>query len=97
MAIENVNDAVQIVGGLCATIAAFLLKHLHGKVLEAASKADLAEAMKRIAEQRLEDMQRAEAWRKERRDTENEIFQRLGIQDKILARIDERTERIARQ
>lgn len=96
MAIETINDAVQIVGALCATVAAFLLKHLHGKVQESVSKAELAEAMKKLAEQRLEDMQRAEQWRQERRDTENLIFERLGSQDKMLARIDERTARMTK-
>jgi len=96
MAIETNGEVAQWIGGIFATLATFLLKHLHGKVQEAASKADLAEALRKIAEQRLEDNQRYEQYRRERLSTEVEIFDRLGEQDKILARIDERTARMTR-
>ncbi len=94
MALES-GDTAQWIAGAFAAIATFMLKHLHGKVQEAASKADLAEAMKRLADQRLEDMQRYETYRRERLNTEYEIFERLGGQDKTLARIDERTARMS--
>ena len=83
----------QWIGGVCAVVATFLLKHLHGRIEQAVGKAELAEALKRLADQRVEDMQRYEQYRRERLSTEVEIFERLGSQDKILARIDERTER----
>ncbi len=89
-------DAVQTTAGISAIIAGFLLKHLHGKISEAVGKAELAEALRVVAVQRAEDMQRAELYRQERRQTEAAIFERLRLQDSTLARIDERTQRMER-
>lgn len=86
----------QIIAGAFAAVAAFMLKHLHGKISEAASKADLANAMRVVAEQRVEDMNRMEKYRLERRETEHAIFERLRSQDTMLSRIDERTARMAK-
>lgn len=87
-------DTVQTTAGISGVIAAFLLRHLHGKINEAANKADLAAALHAVATQRLEDMERSEQYRRERRETEEKIFNRLNIQDAILARIDERTAKL---
>lgn len=89
-------DTVQTASGISAIVAGFLLKHLHGKINEAANKADLADALRVVAAQRLEDLQRSEQHRKERRETEAAIFERLRQQDATLARIDERTSKMVR-
>ncbi len=85
------HDVWKWVGAVFATMCAFLLKHFHGKITEAVSKAELADALRMVAVQRAEDMIRADDFRKERRQTETAIFEHLHKQDALLARIDERT------
>lgn len=85
------NEIAQWVAGGAAAVATFLLKHLHDKINEAANKADLIEAMRLVAAQRMEDIHRIEGYQSQRLDAEKAIFERLRVQEEMLARIDERT------
>lgn len=93
MAIEGSGEIWQWVAGISGATAAFLLKHLHGKVSEAVSKAELATALKAVSDHRLEDIARFETYRQERRQTEKGIFDMLRTQGETLARIDGRDSR----
>lgn len=92
MAIDT--ESLQWAAGISAGVAAFMLKHLHGKISEGANKQELAEAMRVVAAQRMEDIHRIEQYQQERRQTENAIFERMRSQEEMLARIDERTARM---
>jgi hypothetical protein len=95
VAIEPPGEVATWLGGICALVAGFFLKHLHNRIEQSATKDELIAAINAITKRRTEDEAIGQEWRRERRDAERAIFDRLARQDVTLARIDERTGKLA--